>query len=96
MLGDNKSIVLNTTMPSLALKKKHNAIAYHCARESIAAGIIKFIHIPSTENLADFLTKPLPSTKIYPLTKAVLFRSAQYGDEQGPNEVSPTASPTQN
>ena len=29
MLGDNKSVVINTTIPSSALKKKHNAIAYH-------------------------------------------------------------------
>jgi hypothetical protein len=27
MLGDNMSIVLNTTVPSSVLKKKHNAIA---------------------------------------------------------------------
>ncbi len=92
MLGDNKSVVLNTTMPSSALKKKHNAIAYHRVRESIAAGILRFIHIPSSENLADFLTKPLPSTKFYPLTKAVLFRNARYGDNSGtesPNESPP-------
>jgi hypothetical protein len=29
MLGDNMSVVLNTTVPSSVLKKKHNAIAYH-------------------------------------------------------------------
>jgi hypothetical protein len=30
MLGDNMSVVLNTSVPSSVLKKKHNAIAYHC------------------------------------------------------------------
>jgi hypothetical protein len=29
MLGDNVSIVFNTSVPSSVLKKKHNAIAYH-------------------------------------------------------------------
>jgi hypothetical protein len=29
MLGDNMSVVLNTTVPSSVLKKKHNAIVYH-------------------------------------------------------------------
>jgi hypothetical protein len=29
MLGDNMSVVLNTTVPSSVLEKKHNAIAYH-------------------------------------------------------------------
>jgi hypothetical protein len=39
MLGDNMSVVLNTTVPSSVLKKKHNAIAYHRVREAIAARI---------------------------------------------------------
>ena len=29
MFGDNKSVIMNTTLPSSNLKKKHNAIAYH-------------------------------------------------------------------
>ena len=29
MLGDNNSVVLNTTMPSSVLKKKHSACSYH-------------------------------------------------------------------
>jgi hypothetical protein len=29
MLGDNMSVVLNSSVPSSVLKKKHNAIAYH-------------------------------------------------------------------
>jgi hypothetical protein len=59
MYGDNMSVVLNTTMPSSALKKKHNAIAYHRVREAVAAGIVDFHHIPTEENIADCLTKPL-------------------------------------
>jgi hypothetical protein len=38
MLGDNMSVVLNTSVPSV-LKKKYNANAYHCAPEAISAGI---------------------------------------------------------
>jgi hypothetical protein len=30
LLGNNNSIVLNTTVPLSPLKKKHNAIAWHC------------------------------------------------------------------
>jgi hypothetical protein len=36
MLGDNMSIIINTTIPSSQLKKKHNAIAYHRVCEAIA------------------------------------------------------------
>jgi hypothetical protein len=61
MLGDNMSVVLNTTVPSSQLKKKHNAIAYHRVREAIAANIVRFAHIRSECNFADILTKPLPN-----------------------------------
>ena len=37
MLGDNKSVVMNTTIPSSALKKKHCAVAYHQVCEAVAA-----------------------------------------------------------
>jgi hypothetical protein len=59
MLGDNISVVLNTTIPSSVLKKKHNAIAYHRVREAIAARIMKFSYIKSEENVSDVLKKPL-------------------------------------
>ena len=40
MYGDNLSVVLNTTIPSSVLKKKHNAIAYHRVREAAASRIL--------------------------------------------------------
>jgi hypothetical protein len=59
MLGDNMSVVLNTTVPSSVLKKKHNAIAYHRVKKAIAAKIMRFAYIKSEENVNDVLTKPL-------------------------------------
>jgi hypothetical protein len=47
MLGDNMSVVLNTTVPSSKLKNKHNAIAYHRVREAILARIMRFAYIKS-------------------------------------------------
>ena len=75
MLGDNKSVVLNTTIPSSALKKKHNAIAYHRVREAIAARIIRFCHIDTNLNVADALTKPLGNAEFHNLVKPCLFRN---------------------
>jgi hypothetical protein len=49
MLRDNMSVVLNTTVPSSVLKKKHNAIAYHRVREAIEARIMRFAYIKSEE-----------------------------------------------
>jgi hypothetical protein len=69
MLGDNMSVVLNTTAPSSVLKKKHNAIAYHRVREAIAARIMRFAYIKSEENVSDVLKKPLTNEKFHYLMK---------------------------
>ena len=37
ILGDNRSVILNSTVPSSLLKKKHIAIAYYKTREATAA-----------------------------------------------------------
>ena len=58
-------MVLNTTVPSLILKKKSNSIAYHRVREAVAAGIMHFFHIRTTENIADVLTKPIGPKVFY-------------------------------
>jgi hypothetical protein len=79
MLGDNMSIILNTSVPSSVLKKKHNAIAYHRVREAIAGKVMRFSHIPSIENIADILTKPLGSAAFHKLVKPLMFRTANSG-----------------
>jgi hypothetical protein len=73
MLGDNMSVVLNTTVPSSVLKKKHNAIAYHRVIEAIAAEMMRFAYIKSEENVSVELTKPLSNEKFYYLMKRWLF-----------------------
>src|SRR5687768_4082281 len=81
MMGDNMSVVLNTTIPSSMLKKKHNAIAYHSVRENIAAKVINFSHLPSTENVADVLTKPLNSHIFHNLMKGYIFRKPKIQEQ---------------
>ena len=74
LLGDNNSVVLNCTMPSSVLKKKHAACSYHRIREAIAGGIMKFAHIPTELNYADILTKPVGGPRFYELAKPLLSR----------------------
>ena len=74
MLGDNMSVVLNTSVPSSVLKKKHNAIAYHRVQEAIAAKVMRFAYVKSDENVSDILTKPLSNEKFHHLVKNWLFR----------------------
>ena len=54
MVGDNMAVVLNTTIPSSTIKKKHQSCNYHKVRESIAAGFINYAHISSEENMARY------------------------------------------
>ena len=66
-LSDNMSVVLNTTVSSSVLRKKHLRIGYQRVREAIAAKVMRFAHIRSEENLADILTKPMTNPAFYAL-----------------------------
>ena len=76
------SVILSTSVPSSVLKKKHCSIGYHRVREAIAAGILYFAHIPSKQNLADILTKPLGNENFHSLAKPMLFRVPQHGQQE--------------
>jgi hypothetical protein len=73
MFVDNQSVVINATVPSSTLKKKHNSIAYHRVREAIAAKKIKVAKVHGKKNLADMFTKPLPATDLITLVRKVLY-----------------------
>jgi len=59
--GDNQSVLANTSAPTSTLKKKSNAIAYHFVREGCARDEWRTAYVNTHENVADLLTKPLPS-----------------------------------
>ena len=65
-------VVLNTSLPSSSLKKKHNAIAYHRVREAVAAKVVKVQHISGKENVADILTKAVDGSTFRQHLKSVL------------------------
>lgn len=94
ILGDNKAVIINTTIPSSTLKKKHNSIAYHRVREGVAARAFDLVHIPTQLNPSDALTKPLCPQLFMSLIKPILFRQPTWyeGCEQAemglPDEVS--------
>ncbi len=73
VVTDNLAVVQNSTIPSSTIKKKHSAICYHRVREAIAACIVRVAHIPSTENLADIFTKPLPAVVLQRLLQHILY-----------------------
>ena len=72
IFGDNLSVVTNCTLSTSTLKKKHNAIAYHRVREAVAAGVINLSHVPTKDNIANIMTKPLGPQQHYPLMSKFL------------------------
>ena len=64
------------------LKKKHNSICFHRVRECVAAKIVRFVHVPSIDNLADILTKPLGAVAFWRIVKPILFRTIVWKDPE--------------
>jgi hypothetical protein len=77
ILNENMSVVLNTSVLSIALRKKHNAISYYCVQEAIAAKVLRFAYLKSEENFSDILTKPLCNESFLYLVKKWLFHTPQ-------------------
>ena len=61
IMGDNKSVLCNTMIPSSVLSKKLNSIAYHAVREGVAKGEWLTAYINTSENPSNILTKSLPA-----------------------------------
>ena len=70
---DNESVIKNTTVPHSRLNTRHCALSYHRIRSVIAAGILKFYHIPGKENPADIVSKHWGYQQIWKTLQPILF-----------------------
>jgi hypothetical protein len=59
VFGDNESVMNNARVPSQKLNKKHNSIAFHRVRETVAQGMTRFVWMFGEINISDLLTKSL-------------------------------------
>ena len=59
LYGDNMSVIYNTSLPELSLKKKSNSICYHAVREAVASGEFLTTHCKTGDNYSDMMTKVL-------------------------------------
>jgi Reverse transcriptase (RNA-dependent DNA polymerase) len=85
---DNEAVVKSTTAPESTLKKKHNAICYHRAREAQAAGYVRLGKILGTDNRADSFTKVLIGEHRAHLLR-MIFRHPPGTGDFGPPEPDP-------
>ena len=73
MFGDNRSVLLNSTVPSSQLNKRHNALAYHQVREAIAAKLFQFHWMSGATNPSDVVSKHCGFADAWPKLKPLLF-----------------------
>ena len=64
MFGDNKSVVMSSTIPQSILNKRHNMLSYHRVREAIAAKILEFHWCSSDQNRSDLPSKHWEHAKV--------------------------------
>ena len=64
ILVDNQSAIALGKNPVHHKHTKHIDIKYHSIREFIDKGIVNVQYVPSSSNLADPFTKPLPASKL--------------------------------
>jgi hypothetical protein len=83
LFGDNLSVIQSATIPSSALKKRHNALSYHRVREAQAAGFVQFCFIEGKENPADPLTKHRSCRQWFHVMQPFLYWVDPSKDEDG-------------
>ena len=59
--GDNKSVLVNSSVPHSQLKKKSNSVAFYHVREGSALDKWRITYINTHDNVADLMIKNLPS-----------------------------------
>ena len=60
---DNQSCIKMTENPVLHDNSKHIEVRYHFIRDMVQKGAIKLKYVPTEEQVADVLTKPLACVK---------------------------------
>ena len=60
---DNNGAIAQAKEPRSHQRSKHILRRYHLIREIIERGDVKICRVPTNDNVADPLTKPLPQAK---------------------------------
>ena len=87
LLGDNLSVVVNTTLPSSKIKKKHLSCSIARIREAVAAGFVRFGHIRSELNVSDIATKPLGPLAFHRIAHPFLFRHLSRNSDKNTTDI---------
>ena len=80
--GNNMSVIYNTSLPELTLKKKSNSICYHAMHEEVASGECLKTHYKTRDNYSDMMTKVLYGQKKQDNVSCILYDT--WDHEDGP------------
>ena len=69
MIGDNKSVVMSSTIPPSILNKRHNMLSYHRVRQAIATKILYWSS--SSQSRSDILSKHWDCMKVKDTVKEI-------------------------
>lgn len=73
---DNISVISLSSNPVFHAKTKHIEVDYHYVRKKVAAKQLTICHIPTSDQVADFFTKPLFISRFnYLQSKLMVFSS---------------------
>lgn len=61
---DNQSAMVVASREAFSARTKHIDVAHHFYRQHVSSGLITLEYVPSTENVADCLTKPVGKGKM--------------------------------
>jgi hypothetical protein len=73
LYSDNQSCIQLIHSPEVHKRTKHVDIRYHATKDAQASGIINTIYIPSTQQIADPLTKSLPYPQFSTLRSSLIW-----------------------
>ena len=71
---DNNRAITNAKEPRSHQRSKHILRRYHLIRKIIERGDVKIFRVPTNDNVADPLTKPLPQSKRESYTRSMGIR----------------------
>jgi hypothetical protein len=69
---NNQSAIRNVTRGSTSRKTRHIALKYHLSRDLAANGLVGMIYVPTADNCADILTKPVSWNTFSYLIKKIM------------------------
>lgn len=78
---DNKGCIDQMENPLHHKTTKHISICYHYAREKVDEGVIKFVQIPTEDQIADILTKPLSRIQFHKHLNKLSIRNTNYKED---------------